>query len=337
MNMFMMFCLLPLIVLVSFIGFLLSSFLNLWLFLEISGLLFLVMLMNFSKYNSLKGSVSVIIYYLVQVISSSLLLISVLYVEYLDINSILSILMIFIMLISLLMKLGIFPFHFWVPLIMKNLSWILNYVLMTYMKIIPLIMMMNLRLLLDLMMVLIIMSSMVSVFMSMKQISLKLIYSYSSINHTSWMVMSVLFFKDLFYIYYFIYILILLMLILFMEFYSLEYITDFSYLFMYNLKMYMIYYVNLILGMGGLPLFLGFIMKWMVIYSLISVWGYIFIYFMIFFSVLMIWVYIRMGMYLLYIEMGVIKNLYIYDCSMNWKFMIVVILVMFLSYLLMYL
>nr|YP_654710.1 NADH dehydrogenase subunit 2 [Flustrellidra hispida]AAZ76753.1 NADH dehydrogenase subunit 2 [Flustrellidra hispida] len=88
--------------------------------------------------------------------------------------------------ISMLIKLGLFPFFAWVPPVISTMSWGAIFTLMTYMKIAPFYLTLHMWVP-DYLMALGIASA---AFLGVTAMSWKNLLAYSSIGHTSWLVLS---------------------------------------------------------------------------------------------------------------------------------------------------
>nr|AXA45445.1 NADH dehydrogenase subunit 2 [Pinguigemmula sp. MNHN IM 2013-18391] len=191
---------------------------------------------------------------------------------------------------GLCIKLGVFPFHYWLPGVMAGLSWFSCLLLATWQKLAPLFLLLCL-LELNQSYAMIYMFCMVSAgssliggFGGMNQTQIRALLAYSSIGHLGWMVFAVLHSEWTMKMYLLIYILISLSM-----FMSL-WLSDSSPMkHINNLKtstMMQSSIMLLLLSLGGLPPLLGFISKLLVI--MISTKGpWLFIVFMLIMGSLM--------------------------------------------------
>nr|YP_009945135.1 NADH dehydrogenase subunit 2 [Nomia chalybeata]QOE17499.1 NADH dehydrogenase subunit 2 [Nomia chalybeata] len=164
-----------------------SNFFILWFFMEISSLMFISMisLMNFKK-NS-------IFYYLISSISSILLLFSYLFIHNkfnLEINNLNKNNNMYetIITFSIFMKLGMFPMHLWTNIMFKNINFMIIFYFSTLMKVIPLLLLYNYLELESLLYLLLFVSILMAPFLMLAQSSIKLMFIYSSMFHTSLMI-----------------------------------------------------------------------------------------------------------------------------------------------------
>nr|YP_009555371.1 NADH dehydrogenase subunit 2 [Triodia sylvina]AZU95908.1 NADH dehydrogenase subunit 2 [Triodia sylvina] len=242
-----------------------NSWLGCWIGLEINLLSFIPLINN---NNNLLYSEASLKYFLIQALASSNLLFLILlfsfFFNFFDIqNNFIKILLNS----SLLMKLGASPFHFWFTQILEGMTWFNSLILMTWQKITPLILLSycyNYYFLI----LSIILSSMFGAIGGLNQISLRKLMAYSSINHLSWMMMSLIMNENLFFFYLLIYF--FLNFIMCMLFYLTNsfFLNQLFYL-NYSPKIKFFIFLNL-LSLGGLPPFLGFLPKWLMINYLVN-------------------------------------------------------------------
>nr|QQP21720.1 NADH dehydrogenase subunit 2 [Strongylogaster xanthocera] len=233
-----------------------SSWLNAWIGLEINLLSFIPLLMNFSK--KIKSSNSMMIYFIVQSASSSILISSFL-ISNIENNFFKMNLFMNLIQLSILMKLGMIPFHWWTPKMIINLNWMNTFMFLTWQKIGPmyLMLMTNFN---NMIYFSVIMSMVISTLLGMNQSSLKLILMYSSINHMSWMMVIIFLNNTIFLIYLSIYSMINFMICLMLMYFNINYINQ---LFKNNNQKFnsKIIMISLFLSLGGLPPLLGFLPK----------------------------------------------------------------------------
>nr|AML26819.1 NADH dehydrogenase subunit 2 [Erotylidae sp. BMNH 1274780] len=265
------------------------SWMGMWMGLEIN-LLSIIPLMS-NKFN-LYSSETSIKYFIVQAIASTTLMFSIIFMS-LDsmifLNN-LKLNMIMIFNFSLLLKMGAAPLHFWFPEVMEGLNWVNSFILLTWQKIAPmLLIIINNNTLFS---IIIIFSMLVSGLIGLNQISLRKILAYSSINHISWMLSTLMFLKSLWLIYFLIYTLISLNLIVIFNKFKIYFFKQvFNMINNPNLKLFFI--LNFF-SLGGLPPFLGFFPKWLVIQNMI-INNYLFIsLIMVILTLLTLYFYMRM-------------------------------------------
>jgi NADH-ubiquinone oxidoreductase chain 2 len=169
---------------------------------------------------------------------------------------------------ALLTKLGAAPFHTWFPEVVEGLNWINNLILLTWQKLAPIILIIyNLKIIWFLLFI-IILSSLIGGILGLNQIRLRKILAYSSINHISWILARILNFKLIWFSYFIIYSLISLNIIFI--FYKLNVFTLNQLFYSLNSnKLIKLFFIFNFLSLGGLPPFLGFFPKWIVINNLV--------------------------------------------------------------------
>nr|UKG19014.1 NADH dehydrogenase subunit 2 [Dendrolimus punctatus] len=264
-----------------------NSWFGCWIGLEINLLSFIPLISNS---NNLLMSEASLKYFLTQSIASINLLFSILMkmilLKNFDLNNFLSIMINS----SLLMKMGSAPFHFWFPNIVEGLSWFNNFILMSWQKITPMILLsyyMNNNFLLIMMMI----NIMIGAIGGLNQTSLRKLMAYSSINNLGWMIFAIMISENLWIFYFTTYsFLISIMIFLFynlnMFFINQLFINNMNSMIKNNL------FINF-LSLGGLPPFIGFLPKWIIINFLINNKMFLLSFIFIMMSLIMLFFYIR--------------------------------------------
>nr|YP_010166673.1 NADH dehydrogenase subunit 2 [Mystonectes coelamboides]QRV62764.1 NADH dehydrogenase subunit 2 [Mystonectes coelamboides] len=270
------------------------SWLGAWMGLEINLLSFIPLMK--SKNNSYSSETSMK-YFLVQALASSIFLFSMILIIskskminelYLFNNS-----MFMILNSAILLKLGAAPFHFWFPEIMEGMNWTNSLILMTWQKIAPMILLSYTIKSNEFISIIIIISTLIGSIGGLNQISLRKLMAYSSINHIGWMLSTFLINDMLWIIYFSIY-----------SFMSLSIIQIFNKFNLFMLKQvfnmmnskYLIkfFLITNLLSLGGLPPFLGFFPKWIIIQNL-SLNNFLMITFMIMMTLITLFFYLRIA------------------------------------------
>nr|YP_009568224.1 NADH dehydrogenase subunit 2 [Precis andremiaja]QBE86087.1 NADH dehydrogenase subunit 2 [Precis andremiaja] len=264
-----------------------NSWLGCWIGLEINLLSFIPLMSN---PNNLLNSEASLKYFLTQSIASINFLFSILinllllknffndYIISILINS------------SLLMKMGSTPFHFWFPNIMEGLSWLNCFILMTWQKISPMILLsyyMNLKFLFLIM----IFNVLIGTISSFNQTSLRKLMAFSSINNLGWMLSALSISENLWMLYFLLYSLFIFIMCFLFYIINVFYINQ---LFNLNLNFSIKFSILInFLSLGGLPPFLGFFPKWLIINYLLFNNLFIISFMFVMSSLIMLFIYIR--------------------------------------------
>lgn len=236
-----------------------NSWINCWIGLEINTLVFLTIIFN-KKF--LINSEFTVKYYLIQSISSINFLFFIILINFNLINKINIHDFILINLnLTLLIKIGRAPFHFWIISIIEGIRWNNIFILLTIQKIPPIILIsyyLNFKILI----IVIILNCLFGSLGGLNQLNIQKIIIYSSIYNFRWIFSSIIIRENLFYFFIIIYILILFNLTYFFSKLNLFKINQ-----LYSIKsnkfITLIIFFNL-LSLGGLPPFIGFITKWII-------------------------------------------------------------------------
>nr|QBF00248.1 NADH dehydrogenase subunit 2 [Stegana chuanjiangi]QBF00249.1 NADH dehydrogenase subunit 2 [Stegana chuanjiangi]QBF00250.1 NADH dehydrogenase subunit 2 [Stegana chuanjiangi]QBF00251.1 NADH dehydrogenase subunit 2 [Stegana chuanjiangi]QBF00252.1 NADH dehydrogenase subunit 2 [Stegana chuanjiangi] len=242
-----------------------NSWLGAWMGLEINLLSFIPLM---SDNNNLMSTEASLKYFLVQALASAVLLFAIILMMLknnlnFEINSFI---ILPIMLSSLLMKSGSAPFHFWFPNIMEGLTWSNCLLLMTWQKIAPLMLISNTNMK-SLLYMSILMSVIIGCLGGLNQSSLRKLMAFSSINHLGWMLSALMMNETIWMIYFIMYTFLSFTLIyMFNSFKIFHFNQLFSLLFESKILKFCLF-LNF-LSLGGLPPFLGFMPKWLIIQQL---------------------------------------------------------------------
>nr|YP_010693544.1 NADH dehydrogenase subunit 2 [Scolytoplatypus wugongshanensis]WCB99735.1 NADH dehydrogenase subunit 2 [Scolytoplatypus wugongshanensis] len=242
-----------------------NSWLISWIGLEIN-LLSIMPLMKLS--NNKFSSETMIKYFIIQSLSSMLLLFTILT----SMNSFFffmynSQMIFYMMSISLLMKMGAAPFHFWFPEVMSNLKWNIFYLILTWQKISPFILLSYLNYKIEFLVIFIILSAFTGSILGLNMLCIRKLLSYSSINHISWMLISLLNYK-IWLFYFLTYSIMNFFIIIYLMKFNIYYMNQSNFM-LNNNYMNLLFSLNL-LSLGGLPPFIGFFPKWITINLLIN-------------------------------------------------------------------
>nr|UGN61576.1 NADH dehydrogenase subunit 2 [Syrista parreyssii] len=244
-----------------------TSWLSMWMMLEINLMSFVPILF----FGSNKKTNFLFKYFIVQNISSATFLTSIILLwtsELMNINNLINFNMFnFIMTLSMIMKMGLVPMHMWYIEVLMYISWMNIFLMSTWQKIIPLMiisymhnnMTMNISIML---------SCLLSSIQGMSQLNLRKIMAFSSMNHSSWMMINSTMSLYLMFIYMIIYSMISYNIIYMFNINNVSYLHEIYFMNNYNSTYKLFLFYN-ILSMAGLPPFLGFMIKLMSIKFLI--------------------------------------------------------------------
>nr|AYR05248.1 NADH dehydrogenase subunit 2 [Harpalinae sp. 2 ACP-2013] len=269
------------------------TWLGTWMGLEINLLSFIPLLKSKNNSYSTESSIK---YFLVQAFASTIFLFSIIMImlnnninEFLNMNVFLT------MMINsaLLMKMGAAPFHFWFPEIIEGMNWINSFILMTWQKIAPLMLLSYTIKYSNYIIFIIMMSTLIGSIGGLNQTSMRKIMAFSSINHLGWMISSFLNSEMLWMLYFFMYSFISMTLIYMFNMFKIFYLKQ-MYSFMNNNLLIKFSLLMNLLSLGGLPPFLGFLPKWMVIQYLSMNYMYLLL-FMIMMTLITLFFYLRIS------------------------------------------
>nr|ABN72899.1 NADH dehydrogenase subunit 2 [Drosophila tsukubaensis] len=242
-----------------------NSWLGAWMGLEINLLSFIPLLSDNNNVTSTEASLK---YFLTQALASTVLLFSSIILMLknnmnVEINESYTSM---IIMSSLLMKSGAAPFHFWFPNMIEGLTWMNSLILMTWQKIAPLMLISYLDLK-NLLLISVIMSVIIGAIGGLNQTSLRKLMAFSSINHLGWMLMSLTISESIWLIYFLFYSFLSFILTFMFNIFKLFHLNQLFSWFVNSKILKFTLFINF-LSLGGLPPFLGFLPKWLVIQQL---------------------------------------------------------------------
>nr|NP_945214.1 NADH dehydrogenase subunit 2 [Haemaphysalis flava]UNO53819.1 NADH dehydrogenase subunit 2 [Haemaphysalis flava]UXX50237.1 NADH dehydrogenase subunit 2 [Haemaphysalis flava]BAD03983.1 NADH dehydrogenase 2 [Haemaphysalis flava] len=253
-----------------------------WIMMEMNMMMFIPIM----KYNKLENCNSMISYFIVQSFSSILFFMSasMIHMNY-------SYFMEILINISVLIKLGMIPFHFWLISISEVLDYNSFLLILTIQKIIPLFILFKMKT--EISLFISILSLMMSSIMIFNLKMLKKILIFSSISHLSWMIILMFILSNFWISYMIIYFLMINSIVNFLKknmIMSLNGLT--SNKISVNEKISIIISM---MSLGGMPPLLGFVIKFIAI-TLIIKYSMILMMILIMSSLINIFIYIRMIM-----------------------------------------
>nr|AIY61633.1 NADH dehydrogenase subunit 2 [Nasutitermes nr. perparvus TB-2014] len=245
-----------------------NSWLGAWIGLEINLMSFIPLMSNVKNMYNTEASLK---YFIVQVLASATLLFMVvmktLTEDLFTFES--STYTPMIICTPLLLKSGAAPLHWWFPGVMEGLSWENCALLMTVQKAAPLMLMSYLIEINAFTLSVILLSTIVGSIGGLNQTSMRKILTYSSINHTGWMLIALTTSENLWMVYFAIYSTLALTVVSAIKLSGTSFINQTMLTNKETTLMKFMMFTSL-LSLGGLPPFLGFLPKWIVIQAMIT-------------------------------------------------------------------
>nr|UNA68642.1 NADH dehydrogenase subunit 2 [Leptocorisa acuta] len=266
-----------------------DNWLGMWMGMEMNLMSFIPLI---SKSKNKNSSQAMMTYFLVQSLSSMILLFSVtmnplimssINLEEFWIKN--------MTVLSLIIKLGAAPFHWWLPSMLSNMNWTECFVLMTWQKIAPLVVLNNLAPSSMILYATALLSGMVGSIGGLNQTSIRKLMAYSSINHLGWMVMFMSM-SNMWYKYLTIYSMLMGLICYMLNFKTIYFMNQIST--NSNSLTEKFTLITMMLSIGGLPPFIGFLPKWMVIQSMINSNLFFILVMMLMLSLMTLFYYMRM-------------------------------------------
>nr|AIY62101.1 NADH dehydrogenase subunit 2 [Microcerotermes biroi] len=244
-----------------------NSWLGAWMGLEINLMSFIPLMSNIKNMYNTEASLK---YFIVQVLASATLLFMVV------MKTLTEDLFTFemnpytpmIICTPLLLKSGAAPLHWWFPGVMEGLSWENCALLMTVQKAAPLMLMSYLIEINVFTLSIILLSTIVGSIGGLNQTSMRKILTYSSINHTGWMLIALTTSENLWLMYFMIYSTLALTVVSAIKLSGTSFINQTMMTNKDATLMKFMMFTSL-LSLGGLPPFLGFLPKWIIIQAMI--------------------------------------------------------------------
>nr|YP_009351027.1 NADH dehydrogenase subunit 2 [Planicapritermes planiceps]AQP28415.1 NADH dehydrogenase subunit 2 [Planicapritermes planiceps] len=244
-----------------------NSWFGAWMGLEINLMSFIPLMSNVKNMYNTEASLK---YFIVQVLASATLLFMVvmktLTEDFFTFES--NVYTPMIICTPLLLKSGAAPLHWWFPGVMEGLSWENCALLMTVQKAAPLMLMSYLIEINAFTLSIILMSTIVGSIGGLNQTSMRKILTYSSINHTGWMLIALTTSENLWLVYFMIYSILVLTVVSAIKLSGASFINQTMMTNKETTLMKFMMFTSL-LSLGGLPPFLGFLPKWIVIQAMI--------------------------------------------------------------------
>nr|YP_009992505.1 NADH dehydrogenase subunit 2 [Platynereis cf. australis PA-2020]QNN93075.1 NADH dehydrogenase subunit 2 [Platynereis cf. australis PA-2020] len=244
-----------------------TNWLYLWMGMELNLLSFVPLIASSQHLQETEASVK---YFIIQAIGSGVMLTAgVLSMTMNSTDNKTELLINFTFLLSMTIKLGLAPCHQWLPHVMASMPWNMCLILSTWQKISPFMMLTiiaprNTALLI---MSIAMLSAMVGGMGGMNQSQLRTLLAYSSIGHMGWMLVALNYSSNMFIMYFSIYVAIttsLMYMLTQTNMLKSNFNTAVNAMSTFPFMMLML----MMFSLGGLPPFLGFLPKWMIINSL---------------------------------------------------------------------
>nr|YP_009307632.1 NADH dehydrogenase subunit 2 [Curvipennis wixiensis]AOR82455.1 NADH dehydrogenase subunit 2 [Curvipennis wixiensis] len=244
-----------------------NSWFGVWMGLEINLLSFIPMLANNKNMMMNESSIK---YFIVQAMASTMLLFSILFIQMkYPMSWEMELIPSMMVSSSLLLKIGAAPFHFWFPEVMGTSTWINCLTLMTWQKIAPMMVLSYCIQLSTFMFVITISSIIIGALGGLNQTSLRQLLAYSSISHLGWMFSSLMVSENMWELYFIIYSLLSMILVLLFKQMNLFFLNQIYSSTNMKPEIKFMMFLSL-LSLGGLPPFLGFLPKWIIMQSLVE-------------------------------------------------------------------
>lgn len=192
----------------------------------------------------------------------------------------------------MLTKIGAAPFHFWFPEVIEGLNWFNSLILLTWQKIAPIILIIYNSKLNIFFFIIILFCIIVRRIIGFNQIRLRKILAFRSINHIGWILRALLISKTIWLIYFIIYSIISINIIFIFNKFKIYFINQLIIIFN-SIPILKIFFILNFLSLGGIPPFLGFFSKWIVIYSITLNNNFLLTFIIIIFTLLTFYFYLR--------------------------------------------
>lgn len=266
-----------------------TSLIGIWIGIEINLLSFIPLIINTNNLITTEASLK---YFLNQVLASLVLLFLIIFIinNYIFI-SFNKIYFCFINLITctILIKIGAAPFHFWLPQVIIKISWFNNLILITVQKIAPIIIL-SYIINRNFLILIISLNIIIRAFSGFNQVSLQKIIAFSSINHIGWIFIGLLFNESLWINYFIFYCIFSFTIVWLFKSLNLFFIQQ-TFSLKINYLQKIVIFCSF-LSLGGLPPFIGFFPKWIIIQFLID-YNIPLLVLIIFCSLIILYFYLR--------------------------------------------
>nr|URX52929.1 NADH dehydrogenase subunit 2 [Cryptotermes cynocephalus] len=238
-----------------------NSWLGAWMGLEINLMSFIPLMSSQENIFTTEASLK---YFIIQALASSALLFFVVMSVLIEQNPMMEKdVHEYVIMTPLLLKMGAAPMHWWFPSVMEGLSWENCLLMMTVQKTAPMMLISYLMKINYLILTIVVMSVVVGAMGGMNQTSLRKILTYSSINHTGWMLMALMGGSNLWVMYFAVYSLLTTAVTTTTKLHNISFINQTMSMSGETTIKFVLF--TALLSLGGLPPFIGFLPKWIVI------------------------------------------------------------------------
>jgi len=305
-----------------------SNWLIIWAIIEINLIVFIPFICTKKYLIDISPSIK---YFLAQVIGSIILIFFLLFLLVKRAFSIFYRISSFFLLLSIAIKSGTPPFHFWFPQLIEISNWVRIIALLTLQKVIPL--MFLFYSISPFFIILTIRRGLIGSIGGFNQNSVKKIFAYSSITHMGWVMLSMIYSVKSRILYFFIYSFLVASTLFIIKYSRMEVNSTSSNNFTSNRLNYLVFFM--LLSISGVPPFRGFFIKLIVIKRIRG--GLILAILIVLFSLVSIIFYLRV-MYSYFIDLSsCIKVKSIFRLFPIKLFTFIILLNLFLPVLLSYL
>nr|QOE76378.1 NADH dehydrogenase subunit 2 [Stenocephalemys albocaudata] len=249
-----------------------SNLLLMWVGLELSLLAMVPLLINKKNPRSTEAATK---YFITQATASMIILLAII-LNYKQLGTWMfqqqtNNLILTMTLISLSMKLGLAPFHYWLPEVTQGIELHTGLILLTWQKIAPLSILFQIHNLINptITMILAILSIFMGAWGGLNQTQMRKIMAYSSIAHMGWMLAIITFNPSLTLLNLMIYIILTIPMFMMLKLNSSTTMNSISLLWN-KTPMTLMMMSIILLSLGGLPPLTGFLPKWIIITELLK-------------------------------------------------------------------
>ncbi len=317
-----------LVVFLSFIGFRIflvassSSWLLCWVGIELNTLTFIPLMLVLKTGREGESAIK---YFLRQTVASVAFLIGILGVKFYPAFSL-------IVLVALFIKIGVAPFHGWLVSVGENLDWFVLYLMLTLQKINPLVLLVSLDWIWEFLFFGILFSGSLGALLGLSQTSLRKLLIFSSINHLGWLLLALGVRVNILRTYFIIYCFLLFPVLAFFIMGGLGYLGQIQRLPVDTSRALVL--TRSLLSLGGLPPFLGFFPKWIVISGAVSIGNYFLVVFLVLMSLFTLFYYLRISYTGFILTKLVVEPRWFY--SYRASFLVFTLVLSFLGFLVVY-